>query len=55
VVTDNGGDDIEHVECGQHRAAFAEGPSIDELLAHMANHNASAAGSLTAASPMSKE
>ena len=39
TVTDNGGDDIEHLECGQHRAAFAEGPSIDELLAHMANHN----------------
>ena len=39
AVTDNGGDDIERVECGQHRAAFAEGTSIDELLAHMANHN----------------
>jgi hypothetical protein len=38
AVTDNSGDDIKHVECGQHRAAF-EGPSIDELLAHMANHN----------------
>jgi hypothetical protein len=39
AVTDNGGDDIEHVECGQHHAALAEGPSIDELLANMANHN----------------
>jgi hypothetical protein len=38
AVTDNGGDDIEHVEYGQHRAAFAEGPSIDELLAHTTNH-----------------
>jgi hypothetical protein len=39
AVTDNGGDDIEHVECAQHRPAFAEAPRIDELLAHMANHN----------------
>lgn len=39
AVTDNGGDDIEHVACGQHRPAFAEGLSIDELLAHIANHN----------------
>jgi hypothetical protein len=39
AVTENGGDDIEHVECGQHRPAFAEGLSIDELLAYTANHN----------------
>jgi hypothetical protein len=39
AVTDNGGDDIEHAGCGQHRSAFAEAPIIDELPAHLANQN----------------
>ena len=29
AITDNSGDDIEHVECGPYRPAFAEGLSID--------------------------
>ena len=37
AVPDNGGDGIEHVECGRHHAAFQDAPSIDELLAHIAN------------------
>jgi hypothetical protein len=35
AVADNGGEGIEHVECGQHHPAFADAPSIDELLAHI--------------------
>jgi hypothetical protein len=35
AVADNGGDGIEHVERGQHHAAFKDAPSIDELLAHI--------------------
>jgi hypothetical protein len=34
AVADNGGDGIEHVECGQHHPAFQDAPSVDELLAH---------------------
>jgi hypothetical protein len=32
AVADNGGDGVEHVECRQHHPAFADAPSIDELL-----------------------
>jgi hypothetical protein len=35
AVADNGGDGIEHVECGQHHPAFQGAPSVDELLAHI--------------------
>jgi uncharacterized protein involved in high-affinity Fe2+ transport len=35
AVADNGGDCIEHVECGQHHPAFQHAPSVDELLAHI--------------------
>jgi len=31
AVADNGGEGIEHVECGQHHAAFKDAMSIDEL------------------------
>jgi hypothetical protein len=34
-VADNGGEGVEHVECGQHHPAFQDAPSIDELLAHI--------------------
>jgi hypothetical protein len=35
AVADNGGEGVEHVECGQHHPAFADAPSVDELLAHI--------------------
>ena len=35
AVADNGGDGIEHVECGQHHPAFKDASSVDELLAHI--------------------
>lgn len=36
AVADSGGEGVEHVECGQHHPAFKqEGPSVDELLAHI--------------------
>jgi hypothetical protein len=35
AVADNGGEGVEHVECGQHHPAFQDAPSVDELLAHI--------------------
>jgi hypothetical protein len=35
AVADNGGDGVEHIECGQHHPAFKDAPSVDELLAHL--------------------
>ena len=35
AVADNGGDGVEHIECGQHHPAFKDAPSVDELLAHI--------------------
>jgi hypothetical protein len=35
AVADNGGEGIEHVECGRHHPAFKDAPSVDELLAHI--------------------
>ena len=35
AVADNGGEGVEHIECGQHHPAFKDAPSIDELLAHI--------------------
>jgi hypothetical protein len=37
AVEDNGGDGIEHLECGQHHPTYQDAPSIDEPLAHIAN------------------
>ena len=31
AVADNGGDGVEHIECGQHHPAFKDAPSVDEL------------------------
>ena len=31
AVADNGGEGVEHVECGQHHPAFKDAPSVDEL------------------------
>lgn len=31
AVADNGGEGIEHIECGQHHPAFQDAPSVDEL------------------------
>ena len=35
AVADNGGEGVEHVECGLHHPAFKDAPSVDELLAHI--------------------
>jgi hypothetical protein len=35
AVPDNGGDGVEHVECGQHHPAFKDAPGVDEPLAHI--------------------
>jgi hypothetical protein len=32
AVADNGGEGVEHVECGQHHPAFKDALSIDELI-----------------------
>jgi hypothetical protein len=32
TVADNGGDGVEHVECGQHQPAYKNPLTIDELL-----------------------
>jgi hypothetical protein len=31
AVADDGGEGVEHVECGQHHPAFKDAPSVDEL------------------------
>ena len=35
AVADNGGEGVEHIECGQHHPALQVAPSVDELLAHI--------------------
>jgi hypothetical protein len=34
-VADNGGEGVEHIECGQHHPAFKDASSVEELLAHI--------------------
>ena len=50
AVPDNGGEGVEHVECGQHHPAFKDAPSVDELLAHIGKQTGILAASSLAAS-----
>ena len=49
AVADNGGEGIEHVECGQHHPAFKDAPSVDELLAHTSETRRALAASFSIA------
>jgi hypothetical protein len=35
AVADSGGDDVDYVECAKHNPAFADAPSVDELIDHL--------------------
>ena len=35
ALADDGGEGVEHVECGRHHPDFADAPSVDEFLAHI--------------------
>ena len=52
AVADNGGEGVEHVECGQHHPAFKDAPSFDELLADIGKQTGLLAASSLAASRM---
>jgi hypothetical protein len=48
AVADNGGEDVERVECGQHHPAFKDALSVDELIDLIGNRPALPATSLSA-------